>query len=161
VQAPAALGSLRVSVGAAAPRSSAVAWLEQEERAGLLDAASYDLTARASQARAELLEFLLRARREGARVAGYGASPAAVTLLAFCGVNTDLLPFVADPLPERQGRWLPGLGMPVLSVPDLLAWRPDYVVLTGEERMVAGEPLETIRAWGGQLVTPLPTLELS
>ena len=64
---------------------------------------------------AQLLAFLIDARRSGKRVAAYGAAAKGNTLLNYCGVRTDMVDFVADKNPTKQGRYLPGSRIPVLG----------------------------------------------
>ena len=56
----------------------------------------------------DLLEFLVRARREGKRVAGYGAPAKGNTLLNYCGVGPELIPYTVDRSPHKQNTLLPG-----------------------------------------------------
>jgi hypothetical protein len=74
-----------------------------------------------------VLNFLLECRRDGRRVAAYGAAAKGNTLLNFAGVRPDLLPYVADASPHKQGRFLPGSRIPVRSPQALLDDRPDVV----------------------------------
>ncbi len=88
----------------------------------------------AFQARAEAIKndflcFLLQAQIEGRSVAAYGAAAKGNTLLNFAGVRPDLLPFVCDAAPSKQGRFLPGSHIPVLSPRVLRENRPDYLVI--------------------------------
>ena len=60
-----------------------------------------------------LLEFLIERRREGKRIAGYGAPGKGNTLLNFCGIRTDLLDYTVDRNPYKQGQFLPGTHIPI------------------------------------------------
>ena len=60
-----------------------------------------------------LLEFLIAQRREGKRIAGYGAPGKGNTLLNYCGIRTDLLEYTVDRNPYKQGRFLPGTHIPI------------------------------------------------
>ena len=64
-------------------------------------------------AKCQVLEFLIEARREGKAVAGYGAPAKGNTLLNYCGVGPELLRFTVDRSPHKQGRYLPGSHIPV------------------------------------------------
>ena len=66
-----------------------------------------------------LLEFLIARRREGKRIAGYGAPGKGNTLLNYCGIRTDLLDFTVDRNPYKQGQFLPGTHIPIRH-PDAL-----------------------------------------
>ncbi len=76
-----------------------------------------------------LLKFLIEARDSGRRVAGYGAAAKGNTLLNYCGVGPELLPFTVDRSPHKQGRFLPGTRIPVRAPERLLEARPDYVLI--------------------------------
>ena len=95
--------------------------LAEESYAGLETVASYaDFQQRAESAKNGLLEYLLQSKRQGRRVLGYGAAAKGNTLLNYAGIRSDLLPFVADRAPSKQGKYLPGSHIPVIS-PELLA----------------------------------------
>jgi C-methyltransferase-like protein/putative zinc binding protein len=78
---------------------------------------------------AALRAHLQQAATEGRRVLGYGAASRAVPLLVAAGVGPDLLPAVADASPAKQGRLIPGVGLPVVGPEELVAARPDEVLL--------------------------------
>jgi hypothetical protein len=87
------------------------------------------LTDRVSSDVRALRDHLERAAADGRRVFGYSAASRAVPLLAAAAVSPDLLPAVADTSPAKQGRLVPGVGIPVISPVDLVAARPDEVLL--------------------------------
>jgi hypothetical protein len=111
--------------------------------------------------RSELLSFLIEARRAGKRVAAYGAAAKGNTLLNYCGVRTDMVDFVADKNPTKQGRFLPGSRIPVLGPEAIDAQKPDFVLILpwNLKDEIVGQ-LAHIRAWGGQFVVPIPALEI-
>ena len=127
-------GSLRVwgcLTGAAHGETPRVAALLAAERgAGLDTPAAYSrLQAQAEAAKDGLLRFLLDARAQGRSVAAYGAAAKGNTLLNFAGVRPDLLPFVCDAAPSKQGMFLPGSHIPVRPPAALRDTRPDLVVV--------------------------------
>lgn len=77
----------------------------------------------------ELRRWLAQAAADGLRVAGYAAASRAVPLLNAADIGPQLLPMIADGAPGKAGRSIPGVSIPVVSVADLLAWRPDRVLL--------------------------------
>ncbi len=101
--------------------TSAVEDLVKEEmESGLFDIASYQNVQNTAEAtKFQLLEFLLEQRRLGNRVIGYGAAAKGNTLLNFAGVTDDLVEYVVDGARSKQGKFLPGSHIPVLS-PDSL-----------------------------------------
>jgi SAM-dependent methyltransferase len=108
-----------------------------------------------------LLEFLIARRREGKRIAGYGAPGKGNTLLNFCGIRTDLLEYTVDRNPYKQGQLLPGTHIPIKH-PDVLAEdRPDYILILPwnlKEEIV--EQLAYAREWGAQFVVPIPQVQV-
>ena len=131
----------------------------REAAAGLADLATYERFAgRVELCRESLLRFLAAAKREGRRVAAYGAAAKGNTLLNFCNVTTDDISMVADRNPHKQSKFLPGTHIPVVTPEDLMRARPDYVLilpwnLQGEIR----RQLKGIAEWGGRFVVPVPT----
>ena len=154
-------GSLRVYASLAdRPETAAVAaTLADEEAAGLEQPATYRrLAARAADAKCSLLGFLLRARADGKRVAGYGAPAKGNTLLNYCGIGPDLLAFTVDRSPHKQGMLLPGSRIPVLPPDALIEARPDYVlVLPWNLAAEITASMAVVRDWGGRFVVPIPT----
>ncbi|PVB62263.1 class I SAM-dependent methyltransferase [Labrenzia sp. 011] len=104
--------------------------LAEERRRGMETPEFYrSFQPRAEQVKNEFLAFLLQARKDGRSVAGYGAAAKGNTLLNFAGVGPDLLPFVCDGAPAKQGKFLPGSHIPVLPPEVLRDRRPDYLVI--------------------------------
>lgn len=127
-------GSLRVygcHAGAShAETDAARAVLDEERRRGMDRAAFYaGFQTRADAVKDGLLRFLLDAKRDGKTVAAYGAAAKGNTLLNYAGVKPDLLPFVCDAAPSKQGKLMPGSHIPILPPSMLEERRPDYVVI--------------------------------
>ncbi len=152
-------GSLRVLAQVAAsgarPRLPRVdALLARERAAGLTSLEPY----RGFQARADaiaqgFLFGLLEARRSGLRVAAYGAAAKGNTLLNYAGVRPHLIPYVVDRNPHKQGLFLPGSRIPIVSEDRLRADRPDRVVILPWN--IAGEVASEfafVRDWGGRFL---------
>lgn len=112
-------GSLRVWLahhGVADATSAVADVLSAESAAGLETLAAYaGFQQRAEDAKNGLLEYLLKANREGRRILGYGAAAKGNTLLNYAGIRSDLLPAVADRALSKQGKFLPGSHIPVIS----------------------------------------------
>jgi C-methyltransferase. len=136
--------------------------LAAEEAAGLHTAAGHDGFAEAvSRVRDDLVGFLIEARRAGKSVVGYGAPGKGNTLLNYCGIRPDLLAYTVDRNPYKHGRFTPGTRIPVHAPERIAADRPDYVlVLPWNLRDELVEQLAYVREWGGQLVFPIPALEV-
>ena len=154
-------GSLRVTASpAAAPVSPAVReCLDEETRWGVRDLGPYRaFAARVAALRTELRECLIGRKRRGYRLAAYGAAAKGATLLNAIGVGRDVLDFVVDRNPGKQGRYLPGTGLPVRPAEQLLADMPDEVLLLTwnlADEILAQEA--EYRQRGGRFIIPIPS----
>jgi SAM-dependent methyltransferase len=160
-------GSLRIHVrhaNAASPRSmaSVEALRERERSAGLDRLEAYSgFGARVARVKRQLLGFLIKARDEGKRVAGYGAPAKGNTLLNYCGVRADLLEFTVDRSPHKQGKYLPGTHIRIEAPESILQARPDYVlILPWNLRDEIVQQMAHIGDWGGKFVLPIPELKV-
>ncbi len=135
--------------------------IEAEVGEGLDDPAGYlGLADRVADLRDDLVEFLIACRRSGRRVAGYGAPGKGNTLVNYCGIRPDLLPYVVDRNPYKHGRFTPGARIPVLPVEALHTDRPDVIlVLPWNLRDEITAQLRASIDWRASLVFPLPHLE--
>ncbi len=159
-------GSLRLYVrhaGEAAPSDAVARVLSAEAAAGLQTWTPYgELGARANAIRTGLLEFLLGAKARGETVAGYGAPAKATTLLNFCGIGADLLPYTVDRNPRKQGRLIPGVRIPIEAPERIFQTKPEYVlILPWNIQDEVMEQLAGIRAWQGRFVIPVPSLSIA
>ena len=147
----------------AGPPSEAVQRILDSEAAAGLDtlAGHLGFSGQVAQVRDDFMTFLVHARREGKRVAGYGAPGKGNTLLNHCGVRSDLLEFVVDRNPHKHGRFLPGTHIAIHPVERLAEEQPDYVVIMPWNlRREITEQLTYVRSWGARLVVALPRLEV-
>jgi len=134
----------------------------QESAAGIAALATYTHFAkRVDECRDSLRDFLAGAKRDGKRVAAYGAAAKGNTLLNFCGVTPQDISFVADRSPHKQKKWLPGTHIPVVSPEELMRSQPDYVlILPWNLQHEIRRQLDGIKAWGGRFVTPVPLVRV-
>jgi SAM-dependent methyltransferase len=160
-------GSLRVFVqrvdGVRRAQQPAVQQaLAAELRAGVTRSEFYTTLAPAAEGiKHGLLRFLLQAKAEGKRVAGYGAAAKGNTLLNYAGVKPDLLAWVADANPHKQGKFLPGSRIPVVSPERIALEKPDYVlVLPWNLLNEVSQEQAVIREWGGRFVIAVPELRI-
>jgi SAM-dependent methyltransferase len=159
-------GSLRIYAAHAGderpPEGRVAALLEREAAAGLdtLDGhLAFDRRVR--RIRRDLLEFLWDAGDRGASVAGYGAPAKGNTLLNYCGIGRDLLPYTVDRSPHKQGRLLPGTRIPIHPPERIFETRPDYVlILPWNLRDEISGQMAGIAEWGGRFVVAIPELEI-
>lgn len=109
----------------------------------------------------DLRRFLDQALADGKTVAGYGAAAKGAMLLNAAGVTADQILVVADASALKQGHLMPGCHIPVVPPSHLRTLRPDYLVILPWN--IAPEIMEATRfiaEWGGQFVTPSPTLQV-
>jgi SAM-dependent methyltransferase len=139
---------------------SAVRADEEAARLPYLDAYAR-FAARVEACRQSVRAFLDSAKREGKSVAAYGAAAKGNTLMNFCAVTREDITMVADRSPHKQGKFLPGTHIAVVSPEALMASRPDYVLILpwNLEHEIRGQ-LADIAAWGGRFVTPVPTIRV-
>jgi hypothetical protein len=146
------------------PVSASVAGVLGAERAvGMESRQAYEgFQARAEGIRDALLRFLLDARRDGRRVAAYGAAAKGNTLLNFAGVRPHLLPMVADRNPAKQGRFMPGSRIPIVPPEELDRFRPDdLLVLPWNLADEVRRDNAHLAARGTRFVTAVPELRFS
>jgi hypothetical protein len=160
-------GSIRVyarhSEDASKPVGERVVALRARELADGLDRMDTYSTFsdKVKESKRSLLEFLIRAKRDGKRVAGYGAPGKGNTLLNYCGIRTDFLDFTVDRNPYKQGKFLPGTHIPIFPVEKLREARPDYVlILPWNFKDEIIKQMSDIRTWGGRFVIPIPKVEV-
>jgi SAM-dependent methyltransferase len=159
-------GSLRVTATAdpdAMPRPAVLSLLARERERGLDTArALQGLATSVDRARTDLRELLVACRARGQRVAGYGAPAKATTLLNTAGIGRDLLDFVVDCSPHKQGRFIPGVDIPIVS-PDTLATSGiSYLLLLAWNLAdeIYGQQQAFIQR-GGRFIVPFPTPEIA
>jgi SAM-dependent methyltransferase len=151
---------LRHAEDSSKPVSPAVVNLRNRELgAGLNRMETYAAFAKqVIESKRALLELLIRLRREGKRVAGYGAPGKGNTLLNYCGIRTDFLEFTVDRNSYKQGRFLPGTHIPIHPVEHIRQRRPDYILILPwnlRDEIVA--QLAYARDWGARFIVPIPT----
>lgn len=160
-------GSLRVYAVHAenesiATSESVAQMIRKEEEAGMNDLLFYTgFQEIAMERKLEFLEFLLQAKRNGKRVAGYGAAAKGNTFLNYAGVRADLVEFVVDANIAKQGKYLPGSHIPVVNESRLKESKPDYVIIfPWNIRDEVMAQLSYIREWDGRFVIAIPSLNI-
>ncbi|MGH8170731.1 MAG: class I SAM-dependent methyltransferase [Steroidobacteraceae bacterium] len=152
-------GSLRLFVGRREREDRSVAeYLAAERQAGM-DGFEYyaGFSRKVESIRSGLTELLGRLKREGARIAGYGAAAKGTILLNFAAVGGEVLEFVADRNVHKQGRYVPGVRLPIVPPERILESQPDYLLILPwnfkEEIM---EQQGEYRRRGGRFIVPVP-----
>lgn len=140
---------------------SVAAILASERQAGLGELAGYQaFQSRADQIKNDLLAFLIQQKVSGKRVAAYGAAAKGNTLLNYAGVKPDLLPFVCDAAPSKQGKYLPGSHIPILPPSVLQEYRPQVLLIL--PRNIAAEIMAqeaALHEWGGRFMIAVPGMQ--
>ena len=159
-------GSIRIyacHADAARPVGPAVERMRQlERRHGLADLAVYEAFEQGVRAtKRDVLEFLIDAKRAGKTVAAYGAAAKGMTLLNYCGIRGDMVDYIVDKNPYKQGRFAPGVHVPIHGPERLAQTRPDYVlILPWNLRDEVTEQMKSIRDWGGRFVVAIPKVQV-
>lgn len=158
-------GSLRIYVKhldhAAISEAPIVQQVIQEEKSIGMDSVSGYLKVQenANEVKYRLLEFLIDIKRQGKTICGYGAPGKGNTLINFCGIREDLLPFTVDRNEFKQDSYLVGSRIPVYAPEMIDQVKPDYVlILPWNLKTEITQQLSQIRDWGGQFVVPIPEL---
>jgi len=135
---------------------------QRELAAGFTQMVTYsNFAERVKETKRKLLEFLVRVKREGKTVAGYGAPGKGNTMLNYCGIRTDFLDYTVDRNPYKQGKFLPGTHIPILHPDKIRETKPDYVlILPWNLKDEIRQQMSYVREWGGKLVVPVPEVEI-
>ena len=166
-QLPTHGGSLRIFAKHADNKSLEVAQsvnglLALEEQKGIRSGKFYEeFQSRAIKVKNDFVYFLLESGRKGLRVGAYGAAAKGNTLLNYAGVRDDLLPYVVDANPAKQGKYLPGSRIPVVSDRRLRKDRPELIVILpwNLQREIVDQ-LSYCRAWKAKFIVSIPQLKV-
>jgi C-methyltransferase C-terminal domain/Methyltransferase domain len=145
------------------PVSSRITELRvREESMGYSRIETYSrFTEQVKETKRKLLEFLIEAKRNGKKIAGYGAPGKGNTLLNYCAIRTDFLDYTVDRNPFKHGRFLPGTHVPIYPPDRLRKTRPDFVLILPwnlKEEIIKQNAF--IREWGGKFVVPIPEVKI-
>jgi SAM-dependent methyltransferase len=166
-QLPTHGGSLRVyaqraDTGTREPSARLATLANMEVDAGMTSRSFYtSFQAKADRVKDDFLAFLIEARRTGKTVAAYGAAAKGNTLLNYAGIRSDLVRFVVDLNPAKQGRFMPGSRIPIVDEGHLQREKPDFIViLPWNLRAEVTEQLKYVKAWRGRFVTAISKLDV-
>jgi SAM-dependent methyltransferase len=160
-------GSLRIygrhEEDAAKPVTGRVTELRaREEAAGMTRLGTYSRFAeQVKETKRKLLEFLIAAKRNGKKIAGYGAPGKGNTLLNYCAIRTDFLDYTVDRNPYKHGRFLPGTHVPIFSPERIRETKPDFLLILPwnlKDEIIKQNAF--IREWGGKFVVPIPEIRV-
>lgn len=110
----------------------------------------------------ELMNTLKELKAEGKRVVGYGATSKSTTVTNYCGITPDLVEFVSDTTPIKQGKFSPGMHLPVKNYQEFKSKYPDYALLFAWNH--GAEIIEKEKDFvnsGGKFILYVPTVHLS
>lgn len=143
--------------------ASALALLEEERAWGVDSLDAYlSFAKQVTTLKETLCSLLGDLKRRGKRVAAYGASAKGSTLLNYCGIGKDILDFVVDRNPAKQGRFTPGSHLPIYGPEKLLEDLPDYALLLTwnfAEEIMAQQ--QAYRNRGGRFIRPIPEVKVA
>jgi SAM-dependent methyltransferase len=136
--------------------------IARERKAGLESLKAYDkFGEQVRETKRKILDFLIKAKRQGKRIAGYGAPGKGNTLLNFCGIREDFIEFTVDRNTYKQGKYLPGTHIPIRHPDEIKKVKPDYVfILPWNFKDEIMNQLSFIGDWGGKFVVPIPSIRV-
>jgi SAM-dependent methyltransferase len=134
---------------------------ELELKAGLDQIDTYrEFGAKTREEKRRVLRLLVDLKDAGHTIAGYGAAAKGTVLLNYCGVGNDFLDYIADLNPEKQGSFLPGVRVPIVSPEEIARTKPDFVfILPWNLREEVMEQLSHVREWGGRFIARAPEIQ--
>ena len=160
-------GSLRIYArhreDASKPVSPHVKQQRDAEKAdGLTDIEKYlSFAEKVKETKRNILDFLIKTKRDGKSIVGYGAHAEAHTLLNYCGIGSDFLEYTVDRNPVKQGRFLAGIHLPIFHPDKINETKPDYVlILPWSIKKEIMDHLSQIGSWGGRFAVLFPRITL-
>jgi hypothetical protein len=160
-------GSLRIYVrhveDTTKPVLPSVYHVQELERAAGMSCLDYYSRFREQvyETKRNLLEFFVQAENQGKTIVAYGAPAKGNTLLNFCGIGRDFIPYTVDRSPHKQGRYLPGTHIPILHPDTIQDTQPDYLlILPWNLKDEIIEQMAVVREWSGKFVVPIPSLRV-
>lgn len=135
--------------------------LNKEKELGVTNLEYYNgFQEKTDKVKSDFIKFLAECKEQGKKVCGYGAAAKGNTLLNYCGVSADLISFVVDASPHKQGKFLPGSKIPVVAEQSIKDFKPDYIIIfpwnIKDEVM---NQLEYTKNWGATFVVAIPELK--
>lgn len=142
---------------------SVKALLDKEAEAGITTLIFYrGFQEKVDRVKVDFLKFLIEKKLEKKKVIAYGAAAKGNTLLNYCGVRNDLISFVVDASPYKQGKFLPGSHIPVMKEDEIKKQKPDYIIiLPWNIKEEIFNQLAYIKDWNGKFIVAVPKLEVN
>ena len=136
--------------------------LDKESKAGLDKIDTYtNFTISAEKIKEDLLNFLHDCKKNNKQVIGYGAPAKGNTLLNFCNIDKTLISYTVDKNIHKQGKYLPGIQIPIKSLEEIKKTKPDFVLILpwNLQNEIINE-INYIQDWGGKFVIPIPEVKI-
>lgn len=136
--------------------------IDREKSAGICNPEAYTtFSQKICETKFDIVDVLIKKKKKGCSIAGYGAPAKGNTLLNFCGIRTDFLDYTVDRSPHKQNMYLPGTHIPVYHPDKIKETKPDYVfILPWNLKDEIIDQLSYIRQWGGKFIIPIPKVEV-
>jgi len=136
--------------------------LLKEKNAGMNEINYYKgFQEKAIKVKNDLLKFLLEQKRNKKNIAAYGAAAKGNTLLNYCGIKNDLINFVVDASPHKQGKYMPASHIPIVNEAEIRNSKPDFIIILPwnikDEIM---KQLSYVKEWNCKFVIPIPAIEI-
>lgn len=115
----------------------------------------------AEKAKDDMVKFLIKAKQEGKLVCAFGAAAKGNTFINFAGIRSDFISVVADSNPAKQGKFMPGSRIPIVSEEVLASYKPDYIVILPwnlQKELILR--LTYMRQWGCKFVVAIPEIKI-
>jgi SAM-dependent methyltransferase len=143
-------------------RPSVARLLAEEEACGLKSPEYYAaFMHQAAATKHNLLDFLVRLKRDHRTIVGYGVAAKGNVMLNYCGVRSDFIDYLVDRSPYKIGKYAPGTQLPIRDVEQIRATRPDYLfILPWNIKDEIVEQMSFIRDWGGKFFVAIPDIEI-
>jgi len=136
--------------------------LNKEVHFGISTISTYqNFQSKAEKVKSDFLEFLVTAKNEGKKVIAYGAAAKGNTLLNYSGIKSDLINFVVDASPHKQGKYMPGSHIPIFSEEKITEYKPDFIVILPWNIITEIEDqLSYVTEWGAKFVVAIPEIKI-
>ncbi len=161
-------GSLRIYIKKIGKKSNRIHYekinkiLKHEKEFGITKKETYEkFQSQILEKKILIWQFFSSAKKNGKKIACYGAPAKGNTMLNYCQIGKDFIDFTVDKNPEKQNKLLPGTHIPIFSPKKILQTKPDYlIILPWNLKEEITEEMKFIRKWGGKFVVLTPKVKI-
>jgi hypothetical protein len=136
--------------------------LRKEEEFGITKIETYlKFQDKVDKVKEKIQDFFINAKKKGKRIVCYGAAAKGNTVLNFCQISKDSIEYVVDISPHKQGKFLPGIHLPIYSPEKIKDTKPDYIVILAwnlKDEII--KQMDFVKEWGGQFVVLIPEVKI-